>query len=52
MNPDKNGQPSTKSSLKTTILEHFEAVIDDILNNQTDQPPQNAKVVRFCRGKM
>ncbi|WP_169266426.1 hypothetical protein [Brasilonema octagenarum] len=52
MNPDKNGQPSTKSSLKTTNLEHFEAVIDDILNNQTDQPPQNAKVVRFCRGKM
>ncbi|MDF5732930.1 MAG: hypothetical protein PUP92_34300, partial [Rhizonema sp. PD38] len=28
MNPDKNGQPSTKSSLKTTISEHFEAVID------------------------
>ncbi|MGI2907155.1 hypothetical protein [Tolypothrix sp. VBCCA 56010] len=30
MNPDKNGQPSTKSSLKTMISEHFEAVLDDM----------------------
>ena len=52
MTPDKNGQPSTKSSLKTTILEHFEAVTYVDLDNKTDQPPQNAKVVRFCLGKM
>ena len=51
MNPDKNGQPDTKSPLKTRNWEHLEGVIDDILNNKTDQPPQNAQVVRLSLGK-
>jgi len=38
--------------VKSKILERFEAFTEDNLNNLTDQPPQNALVVRFCQVKM
>ena len=45
------GEPRTKTDnilqthpLKTTITEHFEEVIEEILNNKTDQLPQNTNL--------
>jgi hypothetical protein len=36
---------------KPKILQHFGAILATLLNNNTNQLPQNAKVVPFCRLK-